>query len=40
MDENILNNIDYSGYYPFMNEISDVNLPEINKKRIIIKNFG
>lgn len=32
MDENFINNIEYSGYYPFINE-SDINFPESNKKK-------
>lgn len=37
MNESYLNNFEFSGYYPFLNEISDVNLPEINTKKNINK---
>ena len=37
MNESYLNNYDFSGYYPFLNEISEMNLPEINKKKNINK---
>ena len=39
MEESYINNFDYSGYYPFLNEISDANLPEINKIKNINKKY-
>ena len=39
MEESYINNFDYSGYYPYMNEISDANLPEINKTNNINKKY-
>ena len=40
MDENFINNSDYSDYYPFINEISDANFQENNKKRNNYKKYG
>ena len=37
MNENYQNNFDGSGYYPFLNEASDINLPEMSKKKNINK---
>ena len=39
MEESYLNNFDYSGYYPFMNEISDANLPDIGKTKNVNKKY-
>jgi hypothetical protein len=39
MEESYLNNFDYSGYYPFMNEISDTNLPDIGKIKNVNKKY-
>ena len=39
MEESYLNNFDYSGYYPFMNEISDANLPDISKTKNVNKKY-
>ena len=39
MDENCINGIDYSGYYPFINEMSEVNISETNKKKNNYKKY-
>ncbi len=39
MDENCINGIDYSGYYPFITEMSEVNISETNKKKNNYKKY-
>ena len=39
MDENFIDSVDFSEYNPYINEFSDINLPEINKNNSINKKY-